>query len=92
MLYELSEERLFADEKSDEKSSVESIFENESTVDSLTTQLDIIELIRTTYFNDIILQKIMKSKREKLRRISSNIIKIEVRFELDDCEIKNELF
>ena len=92
MLYELSEERLFANEKSDEESSVKSILENESTADSITAQLDIVELIRTTYFDDIILQRIMKSKRERLRRISSDIIKIEVRFELDDCEIKDELF
>ena len=92
MLYELNEKRLFADEKSNEESFVKSVLENESTVDSFTTQLDIIELIRTIYLDDIILQRIMKSKRERLRRISSNIIKIEVRLELDDCEIKNELF
>ena len=36
MLYELSEERLFADEKSNKESFVESILENESTVDSFT--------------------------------------------------------
>ena len=92
MLYELSEEKLFANEKSNEESFVKSILENESTIDSFTTQLDIVKLIKTTYFDDIILQRIIKSKRERLRRISSNIIKIEIRLELNDCEIKDELF
>ena len=101
MLYELSEKKLFANEKSDEKSSAKRVLEKrsaveksekESTIDSFTFQFDIVKQIRTTYLDDIILQRIMKSKRSDLRRISTDIIKIEVRLKLEDCEIKNELF
>ena len=101
MLYELSEEKLFAGEKSDEESFAEDVFgeesraeksEEESAVDSFMSQFDIVELIRTAYSDDIILQRIMKSKRNGLRRISIDIIKIEVRLELDDCEIRDDLF
>ena len=63
-----------------------------STIDSFMFQFDIIEQIKTTYSNDIILQKIMKNKRNNLKRISTNIIKIEIRLKLENCEIKNELF
>ena len=101
MLYELSEKKFFADEKSDEKSSAKRVFEKKSTVekskeksaiDSFTSQFDIVEQIKAAYFDDIILQKIMKSKRSDLKRISTNIIKIEIRLKLENCEIKNELF
>ena len=34
----------------------------------------------------------MKSKRNDLKQISTNIIKIEIRLKLKNCEIKNELF
>ena len=101
MLYELSEKRLFANEKSDEKSSAKRVFEKKSTIekskkeltiDSFMSQFDIVEQIRATYSDDIILQKIIKSKRNDLKRISTNIIKIEIRLKLENCEIKNELF
>ena len=101
MLYELSEKKLFANEKSDEESFAKDILEKKSkiekseeksTIDSLMSQFDIVKLIRTIYSNDIILQKIMKSKRNELRRISINIIKIEVRLKLNDCEIRDDLF
>ena len=101
MLYELSEEKLFANEKSDEESFAKDVLEKrskiekskeKSTVDSFMSQFDIIELIKTTYSNDIILQRIMKSKRNELRRISIKIIIIEIRLKLDDCEIKDDLF
>ena len=97
----MSEKKLFANEKSNEKSSAKRVFEKKSTIekskekstiDSFMFQFDIIKQIKTTYSNDIILQKIMKNKRNDLKRISTNIIKIEIRLKLKNCEIKNELF
>ena len=101
MLYELSEKKLFANEKSNEESSAKNVLEEksrteksekESAIDSFMSQFDIVKLIRTAYSDDIILQRIIKSKRNELRRISINIIKIEVRLKLNDCEIKDDLF
>ena len=75
MLYELNEKRLFANEKSNEKSFAKNDFEKKSkieklkeksTIDSFMSQFDIIELIKIIYSNDIILQKIIKSKRNEL--------------------------
>ena len=101
ILYELNEERFFANEKSNEESSAKDVFEKKlkvektkekSTIDSFMFQFDIVKLIKTIYSNDIILQRIMKNKRNELRRISINIIKIEIRLKLNDCEIKDDLF
>ena len=101
MLYELNEKKFCANEKSNEKSFTKRVFEKKSTIekskkkstiDSFMSQFDIIKQIKTTYFDNIILQKKMKSKRIDLKRISTNIIKIEIRLKLENCEIKNELF
>ena len=48
--------------------------------------------IKLIYLNDIILQRIMKIKRENFKRISIDIIKNEIKFELEDCEIKKNFF
>ena len=56
------------------------------------SQMNLMNRIKQIYLDDVILQRIMKAKRENLRRISINIIKKEVKLELDDYEIKNDLF
>ena len=100
MLYELSEENLYADEKSMIESSAENALENdskseksmkESLSDRLTDHSDIMVRIVAIYSDDDILQRIIQVKREKLRRVLADIVKSEVCLKLRDCEIKNEL-
>ena len=101
MMYELSEKKLYANEKSIKESSASKFLEVDSSSeksleksldDQLIAQPDIMQRIETAYSSDVTLQRIMKIKRNNLRRVLSNIIKKDVRLELDDCEIKNELF
>ena len=100
MLYELSEENLYANEKSMIESSANETLENDSKSeksmkksfsDRFTAHSNIMIRIVAIYSDDDILQRIMKIKREKFKRVSANITKSEVRLELKDCEIKNEL-
>ena len=101
MMYELSEKKLYASEKSVEKSFASEFFEvnlssekslEKSLDDQLITQSDIMQRIEIVYSSDVTLQRIMKIKRNDLRRVFSNIIKKDVRLELGDCEIRNEFF
>ena len=55
-------------------------------------QIELMDRIRQVYLNDVILQRIMEAKREDLKRIPMNIIKEGVRLELEDCEIREDLF
>ena len=83
MLYELSEKKIYANEKLIEKSFAKSIFENsineklieKSFIDNLITQTNIIKRIKVIYFNNKMLKKLMKCKRENLKHIFSNFIK-----------------
>ena len=53
---------------------------------------NLIELIRQTYHDNEILQRIMKIKKTNLRRISTNLTKKNVKLKLENCEISDELF
>ena len=50
------------------------------------------KLIKTTYFNNIILQKFMKVKKLKRRRVFVNITRAKMKLKFEKCEIRNELF
>lgn len=101
MLYELSEEGLYAGEELDEESNAERNLE-EDTLDgesekepsdeNLITQANIMERITAAYSDDVTLQRIMESKRRGDRRIPADITKIGVRLELGDCELRDDLF
>ena len=100
MLYELNEENFFANKKSIEKSLVEENFENshfneksieKSLKKNFIVQTDFVARIKIVYSDDVIFQKIIQSKRKNRRRIFKNITKSKMRFELDDCNIINEM-
>ena len=57
-----------------------------------TSQTKLMNRIKQIYFNNITLQRIMKAKRENFKRISFDIIKNEIKFEFENCEIKKNLF
>ena len=100
MLYELNEKRLYTNEKLIKKSFAKNILENsineklieKSFIDNFIIQTNIIKRIKTIYLDDKVLKKLMKYKRENLKRIFSNLIKFEFRLKLKNCEIKNNLF
>ena len=48
--------------------------------------------IKIVYFDDKMLKKLIKCKRENLKRIFVNFIKFEFRLKLKNCEIKKNLF
>ena len=101
MLYELSEKKFETDEKSTVESSAKRHLENdliekksieEFSIDIFTVQSNIMTRIIVVYSNDDNLQRVIEIKRQNFRRIFANIIKIEIRLKLDDCEIrKNDL-
>ena len=101
MIYELSEKRFYAKKKLNEKSFAKKNLENDafnekskekSLNDNLTIQSNIMKRIEAIYFDDVILQRIMKNKRNEQKRISINITKIEIKLKLKNCEIKKNLF
>ena len=61
-------------------------------VDELDVQSKIIKLIREVYSENVIFQRLIKVKRLKKRRVSVDIIKIEVKLKLKRCEIRDDLF
>ena len=61
-------------------------------VDEFSTQQNVIKLIKTTYFNDIILQKFIKVKKLKRRRVFVNITRTKMKLKFEKCEIRNEFF
>ena len=50
------------------------------------------KLIKTIYFDDVILQRFMKIKRLNKKRVFLNITKIEVKLKLVRCEIRDNFF
>ena len=85
-------------EKNDEQKAIEKsiidIFDiqlEKSIIDTLDAQSNIITIIRAIYRDDVILQRVMKAKKEKKRQMSINITRIEFKLELENCEIKNNL-
>ena len=101
MIYELSEKKLFAKKKLNEESTAnEDLEENslneksekESLNENFTSQQEIMKNIKTAYSDDVILQRIMKSKRQEHRRIPVDITKTDVRLKFENCEIKENLF
>ena len=82
---------LFVDEiftkKNDEQKINEKLF-----VNKFSTQQNVIKLIRMTYFNNIILQKIIKIKKLKRRRVFVNITQAKMKLKFEKCEIRNEFF
>ena len=99
MLYDLSEEDSLEKQKNDEKSSTNDLEKNnereideELLLDTFNDQSNIMKLIRAIYLDDIILQRVMKIKRESKRQMSMNITRIELKLKLEECEIKDDLF
>ena len=81
-----SEETLVQEENTENEKSLKI-----SSDELLTTQADIITRIRAAYSNDLALQRIMNVKREDDRHISADLTKKDVRLELEDCRIENDL-
>ena len=101
MIYELNEEKSFANEKLIEKSFVKNIFENfsfneklfeKSSKKNITFQSNFMKRIKVAYLNDIIFQKIMQNKRNDHRRVLKNVTKTKIKLEFNDCTITNNLF
>ena len=93
MIYDLSEKNSFTKKEVNDESHA-NIFEKEEkrkiNEKSFFDFFDIMTLIKATYFEDIILQRIMKVKRESKRQISMNITRTNLRLELNDYNIKND--
>ena len=53
--------------------------------------LNIINNIKNVYFNDVIFQKIINSKRNSDKRISINITKNKIKLKLRNCDIRKKL-
>ena len=60
--------------------------------DDFNVQSNIMKLIKTIYFDDVILQRFMKIKRLNKKRVFLNITKIEVKLKLVRCEIRDNFF
>ena len=97
LIYDLNEEKL-VDVKIIEKSSTKRVLiENDEQnvnekLDEFNVQLEIMKLIKAIYFDDIILQRLMKTKRLEKRKISINITKAKIKLKLKRCEIRDDLF
>ena len=99
-MYDLSEKKSIV-EKSIEKLTVNDV-ENEKNEqkineellvdDDFNAQSNIMKLIKTIYFDDVIFQRLMKVKRLNKKRVFLNITKIEMKLKLVRCEIRNNFF
>ena len=99
MLYDLSEKNSLEKQKNDEIFFTNNLEKNNEReidetllFDIFNDQSNIMKLIRTIYFDDIILQRVMKIKRESKRQMSMNITRIELKLKFKECEIKDDLF
>ena len=72
--------------KIDERKVNEKSFVNKSNVQS-----KIIKLIKATYLKNVILQKFIKAKKLRKRRVSINITKIEIKLKLKRYKIRDNL-
>ena len=54
--------------------------------------MNIIKRIKIVYFDDKIVKKFIKCKRENLKLIFVNFIKFKIRLKLKNCEIKKIYF
>ena len=99
-MYDLNEKKSIV-EKSIEKLTIDDV-ENEKNEqkineklfvdDDFNVQSNIMKLIKTIYFDDVILQRFMKIKRLNKKRVFLNITKIEVKLKLVRCEIRDNFF
>ena len=85
-------------EKNDEQKTIEKLIIDilnvqleKSIIDIFDVQSNIMTMIRAIYRDDVILQRVMKAKKKRKRQTSINITRIEFKFELENCEIKNNL-
>ena len=96
-MYDLIEEKVFANEKSIEKSFA-SNFEtsiNEKSIEKLSIekfidQSNIMQQILKTYFQDDVFQRVMKAKRSNQRKISIDLVRKEFKLKLNDCELNKK--
>ena len=88
---EKSIEKLTIDDAENEKNE-QKINEKLFVDDDFNAQSNIMKLIKTIYFDDVILQRLMKIKRLSRKRVFLNITKIEMKLKLVRCEIRNNLF
>ena len=99
-MYDLNEKKLIV-EKSIEKLTIDDV-ENEKNEqkineklfvdDDFNVQSNIMKLIKTIYFDDVIFQRFMKIKRLSKKRVFLNITKIEMKLKFVRCEIRDNLF
>lgn len=61
-------------------------------VDIFIEQSNIIKQIKIIYSKNVILQRIIKTKRMSKRKIFVNITRTKLKLKLNDCEINNNLF
>ena len=96
MLYELNAKNEKFESNNDDVTSNEKTmstnekiknFENEKVFES-----SVVEKIKNAYSNDVIFQRIMKNKRNEKKKISIDITKSKVKFELENCEIIKNFF
>ena len=100
MMYELIEENVLDVEKSIKKStsniletdSVDEKSSKKSDTEQLINLIVIMKRIRTTYFENEILQQLMNVKRIDKRKILSALYKKDIRLKLSHCKIQNDLF
>ena len=99
IIYDLIEEEVFANEKSIEKlfaSNLETSINEKSIeklfVEKFIDQSNIIQQILKIYSQDDVFQRVMKAKRSNQRKISIDLVRKELKLELNDCEIKEIFF
>ena len=90
-IIEKSIEKLIVDDVENEKNE-QKINEKLFVDDDFNVQSNIMKLIKTIYFDDVILQRFMKIKRLNKKRVFLNITKVEVKLKLVRCEIRDNFF
>ena len=97
MIYDLNEKKLLENDKSMQNHSRLLLRKYQTkrnyakfSIEFLIAQSKFMKRILATYLEDIVLQRIMKVKTKKQRRSSIDFTRKEYKFELNDCEIKND--
>ena len=97
MIYDLSEQVGFDDEESQEESSLEGLGEpakescEELAVLPIAEASDILEEVKRAYNIDDVTQRLKEAKTSQQRKIPQDLVKANIRIELKDCEVIDDL-
>ena len=96
IIYELSEKKLYVKKKLNDDTLTNKLQPKKNSkknfANSNPNKPNVINKIKIAYSNNVILQKIIKNKQKKHKRILTNITKTKIKLKLNDCKLKNDFF